>query len=332
MLNLLMNLSPHAISTAAKILDPKLQQLVAQLQLPRPDSHKGQNGKLLIVGGSELFHAASKWSLDVASKFVDMVFYASVPGNTELVRQAKGNFWNGIVIELDEIESYAQEANCILIGPGMTRTPDTAELVTNLINRFPTKKMVIDAGALQMVSPSLLNSHHIITPHRQEMARVLSKLESPPKEAEASFDPNSAESAELELQAVSQVLPGVSILLKGATDCLVTYLEPPSLGSTDAGQPLFEAEAQSPEYWSITGGHPGMTKGGTGDVLAGLVAGLYCTQSATAAAVVGSYANKLAGELLAAEVGPFFNASDLVTAVPPALWKLYQQATGEKIA
>jgi NAD(P)H-hydrate repair Nnr-like enzyme with NAD(P)H-hydrate dehydratase domain len=56
----------------------EFQNYLNQLILPQKDSHKGQNGKLLLIGGSELFHAASKWSLDVASKIVDMVFYSSV--------------------------------------------------------------------------------------------------------------------------------------------------------------------------------------------------------------------------------------------------------------
>src|SRR5579859_5973250 len=96
----------------------QLEKYFQHIQLPKPDSHKGQNGKLLIIGGSELFHAASKWSLDVASKCIDMVFYSSVPSNNTLIQQAKGEFWNGIVVSRGEVESYFAEADCILIGPG----------------------------------------------------------------------------------------------------------------------------------------------------------------------------------------------------------------------
>ena len=46
----------------------------SQIVLPAPDSRKGDNGKLLIVGGSELFHAAGAWSLEAAARVVDMVF------------------------------------------------------------------------------------------------------------------------------------------------------------------------------------------------------------------------------------------------------------------
>jgi NAD(P)H-hydrate epimerase len=71
---------------------------------------------------------------------------------------------------------------------------------------------------------------------------------------------------------------------------------------------------------TIEGGNAGMTKGGTGDVLAGLVAALYCTNDALTACVVGSYINKKAGEKLYEKVGPNFNASDLLSAIPETLW------------
>src|SRR5580658_7753059 len=95
---------------------------VKRLTLPAPDSHKGQNGKLLVIGGSNLFHAASLWALEISSKLVDMVFFASVPQNNEIVLALKKEFRNGIVIPRDELDSYVVEADCILLGPGMARS------------------------------------------------------------------------------------------------------------------------------------------------------------------------------------------------------------------
>ena len=66
---------------------------------------------------------------------------------------------------------------------------------------------------------------------------------------------------------------------------------------------------------SVTG-NEGMTKGGTGDVLAGLVAGLYCKNEAFLAAAAGAYVNGLAGDRLYVQAGPYFNASDLVKEIP----------------
>src|SRR5258708_28715479 len=92
------------------------------LYLPPEASHKGQNGKLLVIGGSNLFHAASIWALSIASKIADMVFYASIPVNNQIVLEAKKEFKNGIVVPREDIENYIEESDCILIGPGMVRS------------------------------------------------------------------------------------------------------------------------------------------------------------------------------------------------------------------
>lgn len=256
-----------------------------------PNSHKGQNGKVMVIGGSELFHAASRWALDVVSSMVDMVFYSSVPENNELIHEAKKNFWSGVVVPRGEIESYIAEADVVLIGPGMTRaerpygkwkiengkltreewSSDTYKITNYLLSKYPKKKWVIDAGALQMVDPKLLSTHCIITPHQKEFAQLKER---------------------------SKHIPETVILLKGRTDLI-------SHG---------EKEVQ------ITGGNAGMTKGGTGDALAGLVAGLYAySDDPFAVAVVASHVNKKAGDELYKEVGPFFTTTQLVEQIPKTL-------------
>jgi hydroxyethylthiazole kinase-like uncharacterized protein yjeF len=287
-------------------LHPDITSYFAQLQLPKSASHKGQNGKLLIIGGSDLFHAASKWSLDIASKCVDMVFYSSVPSNNELVKEAKGEFWNGIVVEREHIESYLEEADCILIGPGMTRSEETTEITNSLLKKFSEKKWVIDAGAVQMVDVALLNENTIITPHFQELKWILETFDAQVSGGQSQRLPLPADAPRDVAPYLSQlqllVKQGVTVLLKGPTD-LVFHQD---------------------QVIQVAGGNAGMTKGGTGDVLAGLVAALYCKHEAVTAAVVASYVNKKAGEKLAEKVGPFFNASDLVTVIPEVLWHEYQ--------
>lgn len=288
-----------------------IKEYIKKIKLPDQYSHKGQNGKLLLIGGSNLFHAASKWSLDIASKFVDMVMYSSLPSNNQLIQEAKQEFWNGIVINREDVESYIEEVDCVLIGPGMERAqpkllnlseqeltkklsqpPSTenwnnnTELVVNyLLRKYPTKKWVIDAGALQMVLPQLLSQTTIITPHTGELERLEGMMK------QYSSDATKKPFDELLQQ-------GVAVVLKGQTDFVY----------------------HSNAVVEVTGGSAGMTKGGTGDVLAGLVAALYCTNDIETAAVVGSYINKKAGERLAEATGPFFNASDLVDMIPKVLW------------
>ncbi len=257
-------------------INPYLQHL----HLSAKTSHKGENGKLLIIGGSELFHAASAWSLDIASRIVDMVFYSSVPENNELIHEAKRHFWNGVVVPRGEVESYIEESDCVLIGPGMTRDNETAQLTNTLLKKYPHKKWVIDAGALQMVDSDLLQESMIITPHHQEFSRVFG--------VEATVE---------SLKEMSTRHHNITIVVKGVEDVVV----------------------QGNKVEILQGGNEGMTKGGTGDVLAGLIAALYCTNDVFESTVVGSYLNKKAGDTLYKKVGPFFNASDLVGQLPKTM-------------
>lgn len=65
-----------------------------------------------------------------------------------------------------------------------------------------------------------------------------------------------------------------------------------------------------------------MTKGGTGDVLAGLVAALFCKNDALTSTVAASYINKKAGEDLFTKKGYWFNASDLADQIPETMKRL----------
>lgn len=263
-----------------------LAKYFAQINLPATDSHKGQNGKLLVIGGSTLFHSSIFWAADVASRIVDMVHFTSPANeNNELVRhQIKQGFWSGIVVDWADVEEYVGEDDVVLIGPGMERSAETKKTIDQLLSKFPDHKWVVDGGALQMMNPSLLSQSMIITPHQKELEMIM--------------DNYGHQSKERSLEQLQK--QRVTVLLKGVIDQVF-------------------ADAEMIE---VTGGNQGMTKGGTGDVLAGLVAALYCQHSALLASVVGSYVNKKAGEALWQTVGPYFNAGDLVTQVPKTLWQV----------
>lgn len=307
---------------SSKLTTNQIHQYLEQLQLPESSSHKGDNGKLLIIGGSELFHAASRWSLDISSKFVDMIFYSSVHSNNALIKEAKQNFWNGIVVPRMELEKYLVEADCVLIGPGMERfepnqkynlrsrqfyiehppnkdewQADTQKITNYLLAKYADKKWVIDAGALQMVSPNLLTDRCIITPHRKELEQLLENGSE--MELDAFLNAGG-----IDLAALSQQLNQTAILLKGPIDTI----------------------AYQQQSWQVEGGNAGMTKGGTGDVLAGLIAGLYTNNQLLPSLIAASYINKKAGDALFEEVGPFYNASDLLNKIPQVLWEEIKQA------
>ncbi|PIP74505.1 MAG: NAD(P)H-hydrate dehydratase [Candidatus Levybacteria bacterium CG_4_9_14_3_um_filter_35_16] len=274
------------------------------LFVPNKDSHKGQNGKLMIIGGSKLFHAASLWSLKVASRIVDMVFYSSVPENNEIVQKVKEEFRDGIVIPRNKIANYINEADCVLIGPGMPRKEgeeegddDTKVITEYLLKSSQNKKWVIDGGSLQTINPSLIPQGTIITPHTKEFEKLFN-FQFPI----SNFQSNSNDQISKIEKIVQEKAKKYNcvVLLKGSIDIV----------------------SNGEETVRISGGNAGMTKGGTGDVLAGLVAALYCKNDAFLAACAGSYINKKTGEKLAEKMGLYFNASDLADEIPKVMKNL----------
>ncbi len=277
------------------------------IYIPPKNSHKGQNGKLLLIGGSKLFHAASLWALKVASRIVDLVHYASIPENNEIVQKAKEEFRDGIVIPRSEIENYIEEDDCILIGPGMVRADSskirnskfeirnlkdilaiknegvqTYYFTKYLLTKYQDKKWVIDAGSLQMMQTEWIPKNAILTPHRGEFVQLFN--------------------LSVTYENISKMAKKYNciILVKGEKDIVC-----------------------SPNVCKIIeGGNAGMTKGGTGDVLAGLAASLYCKNEAFLSAVAASYINKKAGEALFERVGYYFNASDLADEIPKVMKEL----------
>jgi NAD(P)H-hydrate repair Nnr-like enzyme with NAD(P)H-hydrate dehydratase domain len=72
----------------------------------------------------------------------------------------------------------------------------------------------------------------------------------------------------------------------------------------------------------ISGGNPGLTKGGTGDAQAGLTVALLAKNNSLLAAYAASYVVKKAGDELYQKVGEFYNADDLVNKLPEVLARL----------
>ncbi|MDO8269050.1 MAG: NAD(P)H-hydrate dehydratase [Candidatus Levybacteria bacterium] len=261
-------------------------QVLRQLYKPSSDSHKSQNGKVMLIAGSKLFHAASIWPLTTISRIVDMVFYASTSENNEIVTRMKEQFLNGIVIPRDKIDDYISESDCILIGPGMPREngyqegdDDTKILTESLLTKYKDKKWVVDGGSLQTISPEILPPTAIVTPHKGEFLKLFG-----------------TEATEVSVPEMAEKY-NVVILSKGEVDIV----------------------SSPTETVVVTGGNAGMTKGGTGDVLAGLVASLYAKNDAYLSACAASYINKKAGESLFERVGLYFNASDLADEIPKVM-------------
>ena len=259
-----------------------LTSYLSQIAIPEKNSRKGENGRVLVIGGSTLFHAASFWSANMASRLVDMVHFTSpILENNDLMRvRAKAKFWDGIVVPYDEVDHYIEEDDAILIGPGMERGETTQKIVNALLAKYPNKKWIVDGGALQEINPTLLTPNMIITPNQKELSLLKNKI------------------------STNNLLP-CTVLAKGPTDTITpSSMDSQLYGYTDI---------------RILGGSPGLTKGGTGDVLAGLVLGLSAKSPAYPSCVVASYCLKSSSEELASSMGPFFSPTDLIKQIPITL-------------
>ena len=271
------------------------QEIFKKLYKPPENSHKGQNGKLTIIGGSKLFHGASLWALQISSRIVDMVFYSTVLENEQLTKQLKSQIYDFICIPRNKIQDYISQSDAVLIGPGLVRGNtgtgetgrQTKDLTEGLLREFPQKKWIIDAGSLQVMDRELLKQlkSAVITPHVREFENLFNvSLGSNP--------------ADIVAQKAKEY--GCTIVLKGPTDIVCTVAEC-----------AYDNQ-----------GNPGMTKGGTGDILAGLIAALSCKNDLFLASCAGIYTHGLAGDRLYKRVGPYFNASDLCAEIPLVLKEL----------
>ncbi len=291
-----------------------LKPFLDKLYIPSEESHKGHNGKVMIIGGSTLFHAASLWAAEISSHFSDMVHYASTKENNEILTSLKKKFRNGIVVHQNDIPSYIEEDDAILIGPGMVRSELTnGEFVINnfddvlqisdeaeytaaitkyALSHFPDKKLVLDAGALQMMKLEWLENRNalpILTPHQLEFERL--------------FGIRITElSMEEKIKTVQEQAKKhhCVILLKAIRDIV-------SDGETVV---------------TIEGGNQGLTKGGTGDVLAGLIVSLYAKNDPVTSSVIASFLEKKAAGKLMSSKGLWYNVADLIETIPTILKEL----------
>ena len=115
------------------------------------------------------------------------------------------------------------------------------------------------------------------------------------------------------------------MILKGEKDIAANGGEcdpSASFPRKDSGQAVQAKVCVPGECRVIEGGNAGMTKGGTGDVLAGLVAALATKNDPFLSTIAGSFINKKAGDSLYETVGPYFNATDLANQIPVTMKEL----------
>jgi hydroxyethylthiazole kinase-like uncharacterized protein yjeF len=259
------------------------------------DSHKGMSGSLLVVGGDETYSGAPALASLAAYRLgVDLV-YTAVP---ESAAQAVASYSPSMITcklegerltpeNLPKIEKLLGKVSAVAIGPGLGMADDTVDTVGKLVEMVGKKglPLVLDADGLKAYAknPVKLGSPTVFTPHGREF-KLLTR--------------ENAEGTHLEkggiVSEAARKLGGI-VLLKGEVDVI--------------------SDGEYTRYnWT---GNPGMTVGGTGDVLTGLVGG-YLAQKTEPfyAACSGAYLNGRAGDNVYEKKGYHIMPEDLLAEIP----------------
>lgn len=269
---------------------------VKKLMERKKGSHKGENGYALIVGGSEDYVGAVTFAgLAALRAGCDSVTIAAPEKVAWIVnryapdlitKKIKGV--NFTIKNAKDMVKLADRYDAVLIGNGITRKAD--KFCQYFLKKSPRLK-VVDADALKSMSFKDFNNS-IITPHAAELKIMLANSHKEfllPKLEVA----NAREKAEILQGNLRYFLQNNNVLLlKGATDIIIS---------------------KNKIAFNRTG-NQGMTKAGTGDVLAGLIIGFLAkTQDLFKSAVAGAYINGALGDaLLKKKKGYSFIASDLI--------------------
>ena len=236
--------------------EPKFVSLIEQADIARllptrpADSHKGNNGRALLCVGSGRYTGAALLSVGAALRAGAGLTTAAVPGALKQAFSAlpeamaicvnSGGDWDSQGSTKAALQLTQKNAVCI--GPGVGEGNILPLIAAALDSRIPT---ILDADALNQIAkaPELLQKLHpgvVLTPHPVEMARLCGE---------------SAEEIVKHPIEIAQTYAGIwncVLLLKGATTCI----------------------SNGAEVRMNISGNAGLAKGGSGDVLSGLITAL----------------------------------------------------------
>lgn len=264
------------------------------------NSHKGIGGRLLIIGGSiDYYGSPILAGLAALHTGTDLVYLFVPECNFDVTRKPYPDFivkkYAGEYLNLEaakNIVSFANECDAVVLGPGVSRQASVVRGIEFLVEKIK-KPLVLDADAIQKYKK--LKKNIVVTPHAGEFKRLTGKALG-----------LSLVAKKKSVASAAQKL-GCTILLKGPVDVIASPTGKVGLS---------------------TFGNPGMTVGGTGDVLAGVVGSLLAKKvfpfdaALMAADIVGA-----AGDRLYTRAGIGYKASDLANELAPTVHNLLKDAS-----
>lgn len=252
------------------------------------DAHKGDYGRLLVVGGSSRYvgapylaaWAAMRVGVDLSVLCVPRDVAERIHFNPNLVIQPLKS--REYITEDDVDVMLKQEYDAMVVGNGIGVESETKEAVRELLSRNE-KPVVVDADALKMIKPEKIRTNTILTPHAGEFKRLYEDYE----------EKNRVKQVEEFARKTKCIM-----VLKGRIDVISDGLTT-RLNKT---------------------GNPGMTVGGTGDALAGVIGGLLAqNRNPMQSAYAGVFLNGLAGDLAYQALGVSMTATDVIEKMPEAI-------------
>ncbi|MEA1998174.1 MAG: NAD(P)H-hydrate dehydratase [Euryarchaeota archaeon] len=256
----------------------------------KASSHKGDNGRVLIVGGGPFFgaptlaalaalHAGADWVTIAAPKSVSSII-ASISPN--LIVQPLSS---EILVEKDVpvISNLVKRHDVVVIGMGLGAEEATKKAIGMIIEA--AKNVVVDADGFYGLHLPLKDKHVIVTPHAGELSKIGGM------EGHVEVPPEANTEERIEFVKEFSKLNKVVTLMKGPSDII-----------SDGVRVKLTRK-----------GNAGMTVGGTGDVLAGITGAFFAIVSdPLKAATAAAFVNGAAGDLAFEEKGYGLLATDVV--------------------
>ncbi|MHB8632426.1 MAG: NAD(P)H-hydrate dehydratase [Thermoplasmatota archaeon] len=272
-----------------------LGDLDAGYPRPRWDSHKGDNGRVLVVAGSIPYTGAPAYvGIGAYRSGADLVEVVTPSRVAATLRSQPGLIVHdagpGERLKSEGVavaRRLLERAGALVIGPGLGRHPETAQAIQLILEAAAKAALptVVDADALDALTPDLMARHPrlLLTPHHREF---------------------------LELAGFAATRAGVTSFARRH-------------GVTVVAKAAVTVVSNGHETRLCRRGHPTLTVGGTGDVLAGVAGELLAkgTQPFPAGCAA-TYLVKCAGEVAADLRSYGAMASDVAEAIPAILLRL----------
>lgn len=247
-------------------------------------SHKGSGGTVLIVGGGPYQGAPFLAGIAALRAGADIVRVAS-PAEGFLPDIIHDRLSGDHITEAhrDHLIALAEKSDAIVCGPGLGIDPESLAICADVVHA--AKKAVVDADLLRCPLPRAVHET-IYTPHAGEFARIFGAA------------PDNLALRGEAVRTAAAAAGGV-VVLKGTIDII-----------SDGGRVRFNRT-----------GAPGMTTGGTGDVLAGCSGGLLARMQALPAACAAAYAVGRSGGIACNDTGDGLLATDLLRHLAHTLYR-----------